>query len=299
MEAGGLTFRDAAGESQDCLLTLRDFGLNTVRLRVFVAPSGDPVNGHCSPEETVALAVRAKKLGYHLMIDFHYSDTWADPKNQSKPSAWAELDLAGLKQAVYDHTRAVLLALEKADARPEWVQVGNEIPSGLLWPDGHTDHPANLAQLINAGYDAVKSVDPGIQVIVHLHNGHDHGLYRWFFDQLNAHGGRYDIIGLSYYPFWTEKDYTATIDALGRNLNDLVARYGKPVMVVEVGGRDDQPENTREMIGAVLEKVRQVPENRGLGVLYWEPQGAFSWSKYGLSAWGNDGRPTSALEGFR
>ncbi|MBN2162222.1 MAG: glycosyl hydrolase 53 family protein [Pontiellaceae bacterium] len=301
MERGGYVFRDHAGNKADCLDILRAHGIDTVRLRVWVNPSDDPRSGHCSPEEVTRLAERAHRKGFRIMINFHYSDTWADPAHQTKPAAWADHDLGELKGDVYDHTFEVLSALKKRGVVPEWVQVGNEIRDGMLWPEGRMSaSPENLADLINAGYRAVKKVDSSIKVVVHLDRGNDAELSRWFFDSLKTHGARYDVIGLSYYPYWLEnqKDYRMTINDLGENLIDLAALYDKEVMLVEVGGPSDQPEDTKAMLSAVIEKVQAVPKGRGLGVIYWEPQGARSWSGYPLSCWGNDGTATDALDAF-
>lgn len=302
MEKTGYDFRDREGNSADCLKILKDHGMDTIRLRVWVDPSDDPQSGHCSIQETVEMAERAQKMGFRIMINFHYSDSWADPGKQNKPKAWAEHDFSDLKRDVYEHTRTMLLELKKKDITPEWVQIGNEIRNGMLWPDGSTkDNPDRLVKLINEGYRATKSVDKKIKVIVHIDRGHDLKLYRWYFDLMEEHGARYDVIGLSYYPWWIRdrRDYRLTIDDLGKNLNELVERYDKEVMVVEIGGKDDQPTETREMLEAVIEMVRSVPDGKGLGVIYWEPQGASSWSKYVLSCWGSDGSPTEALEAFR
>jgi arabinogalactan endo-1,4-beta-galactosidase len=143
-------------------------------------------------------------------------------------------------------------------------------------------------------------VSPQSQVILHLDQGNNSQRFRTWFDNAKAHEAKYDIIGLSYYPYWLpgKPDYTASIDDLGKNMNDMVARYGKEVMVVEVGGEDTKPQNTYDMLVAVMQKVKAVPDRKGLGVIYWEPQGARSWSKYPLSAWGEDGRPTKAMDAF-
>ncbi|MEY3897646.1 MAG: hypothetical protein RLZZ214_3167 [Verrucomicrobiota bacterium] len=298
MEADGYTFRDDEGRPEDCLRILKNHGMDTLRLRVFVNPSQHPRSGHCSSGEVVALAVRGQKMGFRIMVDFHYSDSWADPSHQTKPAAWAKFTFEQLQTAVFEHTRDVLAALKAGGVTPEWVQVGNEITNGMLWPEGKPENGRNLADLINAGHRAVKAADPRIKVIVHLDRGNESGLYRKFFDTMERNGARYDVIGMSYYPYWQKVDYTRTIDDLGRNLNDMAKRYQKEVMVVEVGGEDSRAENTRDMLAAVLRRVREVPEKRGLGVIYWEPQGAAAWSKYKLSCWGDDGRPTVALDAF-
>ena len=134
MEATGYNFYDIDGTEKDCLQLLKDKGMNTIRLRVWVKPSNDRTNSHSNPAETVALPVRAKNMGMRIMIDFHYSDTWADPGHQTKPAAWSNHTFTELLNDVYNHTFDVLNALKTAGVTPEWVQVGNEIPGGMLWP---------------------------------------------------------------------------------------------------------------------------------------------------------------------
>ena len=299
MEATGYRFYDTDGKEKDCLQLLKERGMNTIRLRVFVNPSQDKASGHCSKEETVAMALRAQKAKMRIMIDFHYSDTWADPAKQAKPAAWANLSFDALQNKVYEHTFDVLTALKKAGVTPEWVQVGNEIPGGMLWPDGSTNNWAQLAQLLNKGYEATKAVNAKIKVIVHVDEGNNNEKFRWFFDKATEHQVKYDVIGLSYYPFWIKKDYSETMADLQKNLNDMASRYQKEVMVVEVGGVDEQVQNTRELLAATIKAVKAVPNHKGLGVLYWEPQGAKSWSGYGLSAWQPDGKPSPALDAFK
>lgn len=299
MEATGYEFKDKKGETADVLQLLKERGMNSVRLRVFVNPSNDPRSGHCSKEETVEMAVRAKKMGMDVMINFHYSDSWADPSKQYKPKAWEDLSFEALKAKVYEHTFDVLSAVKVAGVTPKWVQIGNEIPGGMLWPDGSTDNWEQLGELLNTGYEATKKVDDSMQVIVHLDEGDNHEKFVDFYDNATEQGVKYDIIGLSYYPYWVEKDYTETIDNLAFNLKEMVKRYDKDVMVVEVGGLYDEVENTKNLLEATIEAVKQVPNKRGLGVMYWEPQGEKSWSGYDLSAWQEDGTPSPALDAFK
>ena len=299
MEATGYKFYDTDGTEKDCLQLLKDRGMNTIRLRVWVNPNDDKASGHCSKEETVVMALRAQKMGMRIMIDFHYSDSWADPAKQFKPKAWENHTFSELMTDVYDHTFDVLSALKAVGVTPEWVQVGNEIPGGMLWPEGSTKNWSQLAQLLNKGYEATKAIDAKIKVIVHVDEGNNNEKFRWFFDNATANNVKYDVIGLSYYPFWIKKDYTETIADLAYNLNDMVARYNKEVMVVEVGGIDEEVQNTKELLAATIKAVRAVPNNKGLGVLYWEPQGAKSWSGYSLSAWQKDGKPSPALDAFK
>lgn len=299
MEATGYKFYDTDGTQKDCLKLLKDRGMNTIRLRVWVNPSDDKASGHCSKEETVLMAVRAQKMGMRIMIDFHYSDSWADPGKQNKPLEWRNHTFSELLNDVYFHTEDVLKDLKKAGVTPEWVQVGNEIPGGMLWPEGSTENFNQLAQLLNKGYDAAKAVDENIKVIVHLDEGNNSKKFRWFFDNAKANNVKYDVIGMSYYPFWIKSDYKENIADLANNLKDMAARYDKEVMVVEVGGVDTQEQNTYDMLTAVIKAVKAVPDNKGLGVIYWEPQGAKSWSHYELSAWRSDGKPSMALDAFK
>ncbi|MDD2796974.1 MAG: glycosyl hydrolase 53 family protein [Bacteroidales bacterium] len=300
MEATGYKFYNDNGVQEDCFKILKDHGINSIRLRTWVNPSNDKASGHCSKVETVEMAVRAKQWGMRVMIDFHYSDSWADPSKQVKPAAWVGHSFTQLLTDVYDYTADVMTALKTAGVTPEWVQVGNETPSGMILPEGSTNNWGQLAQLINKGYDAIKAVSPTSKVILHLDRGNNNGLFRWWFDAAKANGAKYDIIGLSYYPYWLSgsPDYTLSINDLANNLNDMASRYGKEVMVVEVGGVDTQVQNTYDMLVAVQQKVNAVPNNKGLGVFYWEPEGARSWSGYALSAWGADGRPTKAMDAF-
>jgi len=298
MEATGYKFYDSAGTQQDCLQILKDHGINTVRFRVWVNPSQDKINGHCSKKEVAGMALRAKNMGMRILIDFHYSDSWADPGKQTKPAAWTNDTFSQLLTDLYNHTYEVLDTLKSIGAMPDWDQIGNEITGGMLWPDGSTSNWSQLAQLLNNGYDATKAVDSSIKVIIHLDQGNDNTRFRTFFDNATSYHVRYDIIGASYYPYWLGTDYTVTINDLGNNLDDMASRYGKQVFVVETGGDYTQVQDTYNMLVAVMNKVKAVPNSQGLGVIYWEPEGEKSWSGYQLSCWGSDGKPTAALNAF-
>lgn len=300
MEATGYKFYNDEGKEEDCFKILKDHGINSIRLRTFVNPSDNPASGHCSKDETVAMATRAQKWGMRVMIDFHYSDSWADPGKQRKPKAWEGHDFPTLLNDLYNYTFDVISALKSAGVTPEWVQVGNEIPGGMIYPEGSTQNWPQLAQLINKGYDAIKAASPESIVILHIDQGNNISRFRKWFDAATENGAKYDMIGLSYYPYWLDgkPDYTLSIDDLAKNMNDLVSRYGKEVMVVEVGGEDIKVQNTYDMLVAVQKKVKEVPDGKGKGVFYWEPEGARSWSRYALSAWGADGKPTKAMDAF-
>jgi hypothetical protein len=205
---------------------------------------------------------------------------------------------------VYNHTYEVLDTLKQCGVTPEWAQIGNEIRGGMLWPEGSSSNWTNLGQLLNKGYDAAKAVDSSIKVVIHLEGGNENTKFRWFFDNAETQGVRYDIIGLSYYPYWISpsgvfKDYNLSINDLGNNMNDMAARYGKGVMVVEVGGLDTQAQDTYNMLVAVIRKTLAVPGAKGLGVIYWEPEGERNWTGgYPLSCWASSGKPTIAIEAF-
>ena len=268
MEASGYKFLNDQGKQEDCFRILKDHGVNSIRLRTWVNPSDNPASGHCSKDETVAMAVRAKKWGMRVMIDFHYSDSWADPGKQVKPKAWEGHGFTQLLKDVYNYTFEVMTALKSAGVYPEWVQVGNETRSGMIYPEGSTDNWAQLAQLINKGYDAIKAVSPNSKVILHVDQGNNKALFKWWFDNAQKFGARYDVIGMSYYPYWLEgyPDYTLSIDDLGNNMMDISSLYNKEVMVVEVGGEDVKGQNTYDMLLAVQKKVKAVPDGKGLGV---------------------------------
>ncbi len=295
MEANNYKFYNKAGAQQDLFALLQnDYGLNTIRLRVWVNPAG----GYNGPADVLAKAKRAQALGLRLLIDFHYSDTFADPGHQTKPAAWQSYTVDQLKQAVYDHTTAVLTLLKTNGITPEWVQVGNETNDGMLWPEGRltVNGFGNFAAFMDQGYAAVKAVSPTTKVIAHFANGYNNGAFRYYFDGLQAAGARWDVMGLSLYPdAATWPTFTAQAQA---NMNDLVSRYpGKEVMVVEVGLDSYVPIATRQMLLDLIAKTQAVAGGKGLGVVYWEPE-AYNWQGYTKGAWGTDGRATVALDGF-
>ena len=336
LEQQGHRFYNAAGQERECTALMKEYGLNAVRLRVWVNPSAH--DNWCNKEDLVVKAKRAKDLGMDVMVDFHYSDWWADPGQQHKPAAWKGLGLAELKAALEAHTVDVLNALKAVGVTPRWVQVGNEIRPGMLWDEdaslsgasydvrecdvkdsGSTStavkYPANwanLAAFVNTGYDAVKSVFPDAEVIVHLDNGYDNGLYTWFFDELKKNGGKWDLIGMSLYPYWTMQDkpeYTAekTITDCVANIKAVSARYGCDVMLVETGMEcaDNQGKLAGETVlqegykqlARILKECRDNTDGRCRGVFYWEPE--CKPSQYRLGAFTEDGKPTVIMDAFQ
>jgi arabinogalactan endo-1,4-beta-galactosidase len=289
MEASGVHWLNNGGTQQDLLQILKDHGMNTVRLRVWVNPGG----GWNGINDVVAKAVRAKNAGFRILIDFHYSDSWADPGQQTKPAAWRTHTFDQLMADVYAHTFNTMNTLATNGIFPEWVQVGNETNNGMLWEDGRASaNMRNFAWLVNSGYDAVKAVSPSSKVIVHISNGYDNSLFRWIFDGLKNNGGKWDVIGMSLYP---EPGNWQTLDSQAlANMNDMRSRYGKSVMIVEAGMAADQPTASKAFLQDLIAKTRGAS---GLGVLYWEPE-AFNWQGYTKGAWNTNGRPTIALDAF-
>ena len=292
MEASGYKFYDSNGVQQDCFQLMKNIGMNAIRLRVWVNPS----NGWCNTADLVAKAIRAKNAGMAVMVDFHYSDIWADPGHQTQPASWAGQTISALEVSVTNHTKNVLSTLQANGITPKWVQVGNETNDGMLWETGRAStNMANFAGLINAGYNAVKSVDTSIKVIVHISNGYDNNLFRWVFDGLKANSANWDIIGMSLYP--DINNWASYNTQCLNNINDMVSRYGKPVMICEVGMDVNSPAVCQSFLSDLLTKVKSVSNNNGLGVFYWEPE-CYNWQGYSLGAFDNSGKPTVALSPF-
>ena len=317
-EALGGVYRTESGRRGDALAILKDHGLNWIRLRVFV----NPADGYHGTAELLTMARRAKKLGLKVLVDLHYSDFWADPGKQWTPAAWEGKTFSELKQTFVDYTRGIVKALKSQGTPPDMIQLGNEITPGMLWDyaatwtgcstadDGTSDPPAyktvchtanwgQLAELLTAGYQAVKSVSPRTKVMLQLDAGGDNGLYQYWFGNITTRSVPFDVIGASYYGYWH-----GSLADLQYNLNDVSARYHKDVVVVETAypftlGSDD---NTGNVIGVasqlvpgypatpagqvanfrdVMSIVRAVPNGRGLGVFYWDA----TWTAVAGNGW--------------
>ena len=246
------------------------------------------------------MAQRASNMGFDVMIDFHMSDTWADPAHQTKPAAWASHSFSQLQTDVYNHVHDVLDTLKSLGVTPKWVQIGNETNDGMLWDDGKASkNMSNFAALIKNGYNAVKDIDSTIQVIVHLSNGHDNSLYRWIFQGLKDNGAKWDIIGMSVYPYWANWPNSlswAVDDSLALiNMKDMISRYNTKVMVCEAGYPYNQPVEANHYLLDLIEKTKSVD---GLGVFYWEPE-SYNWKGYSLGAWDPvTQQPTAAMDAF-
>ncbi|MFF8609771.1 arabinogalactan endo-beta-1,4-galactanase [Streptomyces sp. NPDC015346] len=291
----GGTYRTAAGVTGDPLAILKSAGANYGRLKVWVNPADD----YNDKARVLASAQRIKAQGMKLLVDFHYSDTWADPGAQTKPAAWAGHSYGQLTTDVYNHTYDVLNALKAQGTTADMVQIGNEINTGMLWPEGSTDNWSQLAGLLKSGASAAKAVSSSTQVALHLAHGGDNGLYRRWFDNATAQGVSFDVIALSFYGYWH-----GPLSGLQANLDDISARYGKKVLVAEtayafrldsedgheniidtpaelVSGYPATPAGQAAWLRDVMNVVEAVPNGRGLGVVYWEP----TWTAVAGNGW--------------
>lgn len=303
------------GEEKDALDILQSYGVNAVRLRLWNDPyseQGEPYGaGTNDLPTTIALAKRAKAHKMDVLLDLHYSDFWADPGKQRVPKAWRGMDAAQLADAVYSYTEDVLLAMKEAGAYPDLIQIGNELTNGMLWPLGKMPNYDNLARFISAGISAVRAVDVDMPVMIHLDNGGNNAMYRDWFDHYMERGEDFQIIGLSYYPFWH-----GSLADLQNNMNDLAARYGKELVIAEVSmgytmddyaeyeklapdkrkGYATRPELTEKLpfpmtrqgqcdfMKAVFEVMEGVPDNKCRGFFYWEP----AWIPVPGSGWASE-----------
>lgn len=298
MESHGLLFYNASGKAMECTALFKELGFNAVRCRVWV----NPTDGWCGKEDVLAKCKRAKELGMDIMIDFHYSDWWADPGKQNVPAAWKSLDTDGMAKAVADHTRDVLSYLKSNGIAVKWVQVGNEVENGMLWESGRV--AGNTADVFtkyfNSGAAAVKEVYLSAAVILHISNAWDLETLTWFYDLVGSAGAKYDIIGLSLYPsYWQNGGYPdwkpKTSDAVS-NFKTIHDRYSKPVMLVEFGMPASEPEKGRDALQYLLDGTKSWEWFQG--IFFWEPESEKSRNGYDYGAFA-DGKPTIALDPFK
>jgi arabinogalactan endo-1,4-beta-galactosidase len=345
-DCGGV-YRTEDGSPGDALAILADHGLNWVRLRAFV----DPADGYNGTPQLLAMARRANRLGLKVLVDLHYSDFWADPSKQWAPAAWEGKTFAELKRLFLDYTRGVATALVGQGTPPDMIQLGNEITPGMIWgyaatrtgestaDDGygrgttqtvaHTENWGNLAELLTAGYEAVKTISPSTRVMLHLDAGGSNATYQWWFDNVTARNVPFDLIGASYYGVWH-----GTLADLQANLDDVSARYGKDVVVAETAypftlddddgwpnvikdasqlaaGYPATPAGQAANLADVMSIVRAVPNGRGLWVFYWDatltavagngwsprdPASGSDWENQAL--FGYDEKPLVAMRAF-
>ena len=294
MESLGAKFYDVDGTEMDELAIMKKHGVNWIRLRIWNHPDPENGGGVTTAERALAMTKRAHALGLKVLIDFHYSDFWADPGKQWAPKAWANDDAAQVKQDVYDYTKKVLGDFKAAGETPEMVQVGNEITNGMIWPLGKlpsADNGKTLASFVESGLKAVHDTDQHIKTMIHIDKGGDNAASQAFYNQLIQDNGvnDFDVIGLSYYPFWH-----GTIAQMTANINDLAARYGKEVCIVEtafgytnenfddmknpydataehVGGFRSTVQGQATGLRTVMQSLANVPDGKGVGMFYWEP----------------------------
>jgi arabinogalactan endo-1,4-beta-galactosidase len=321
MEASGYLFYNKSGVQEDCFQLMSDIGFNSIRLRVWVNPTeastGDSYS-YCNTSDMVAKALRAKALGLKVMVDFHYSDGWAgagETPTQTKPAAWANLSTTALIDTVGAYTTEVLTTLKNSGVTPDWVQVGNETGYGMLFPTGELpDSAQNYAKLNNAGYDAVKAVFPNAKVIVHVGDAQNLNLYTSMFDSLTKYGGKWDVIGMSYYPAWnsatmmtapvTTSLWQTANTACMTTINGVISRYGSDVMICEIGMPTIDTAVCNPFLTDIIQKTKAVPNHKVLGLFYWEPEAyaknGVQWSNWGAiySAFNSSGEPTQALDPF-
>ncbi len=303
-ERHGVKFHDRNGRERECLELLKnDYQMSAIRMRVWVNPRG----GSCDKNELLAMARRVKALGMQLMVDFHYSDSWADPAKQPIPKAWEGHSYKQMKRDLAQHTIEVLTLLKENDIEPRWVQVGNETANGLLWPMGHIEkNPKQYAGFIRAGYDAVKKVFPKAIVIVHLDRGHKQSLYDWNLDIVRKYGGRWDMIGMSLYPYWAMEGHPELkaddiITDCMSNIRHVSEKYKCDVMIVETGFEVDEQhpekmEEGRRQLTRVIKEARSMTNGHCRGVFYWEPQ--CLPGGYKLGAFDHNAAPTAIMEAF-
>jgi arabinogalactan endo-1,4-beta-galactosidase len=321
-QAGGV-FRDG-GQAGDATAILRAKGVNLFRLRLFVSPNGQDVQVN-DLDYTLALARRVRAAGGTLLLDFHYSDTWADPGHQSTPAAWAGLDSLALEQRVEDYSADVITRLKAEGALPAIVQVGNEIDAGMLWPTGQldSDTPAKwnrFTRLLKAAIRGVRRpLAPGdsVRIMLHYSQGGSASGTQWFFDRIASYAVPYEVIGLSYYPWWQ-----GSLAALGDNLRATASRYDRDIIIVETsypwraGGWEDiatdrstmtwpiSPDGQTRFLRDVATTLAAAPGGHGRGLVWWYPEaiqvpGVFVWGGGSLSLFDASGNllPAAALLG--
>lgn len=291
LEAAGVVFRDTTGVARDPFAIFASRGINLIRLRVWHTPAG----GWCGTQQTLAMARRAKAAGMSIMLCIHYSDSWADPGQQTIPTMWQGQTLLQLRTSVQVYTRDLVASLDAQSTPPAVVQIGNETTDGMLWPTGRISTAGfnAFATLFAAGADGVRLAMPTPRtpiIMAHIDRGGDNGATRWFFDQMASRNVAYDAIGLSYYPWWH-----GSLAAMQTNINDVATRYGKRVMIVEtaypftLGWNDNEnnfvglssqlqpgfsatPGGQAAFIAAVNNAVAALPNGRGMGTCYWAPE---------------------------
>jgi arabinogalactan endo-1,4-beta-galactosidase len=321
LEEYGVAFQKD-GKAEDLIALMGQYGCNCFRLRLFVEPNGRGGVIQDVPY-TIALAKRIKAAGAAFVLDLHYSDTWADPSHQTKPKAWERLSFEELAGQVRRYTAETIGQFKAAGVTPDMVQIGNEIAPGFLWPEGRLAGREPEAEwqrfttLLKEGIDGLRQADPNntVKTIIHIECGGDAKKTEWFFGRLEEYGVKYDIIGLSYYPWWH-----GSLDDLRNNLAQTAARFKKDIFVVEAayfnrpfeireGTYKDRltweksAAGQRAFLCDVVRTVRDTPGGRGLGVLWWYPESVpltrpGGWNDGATALFDPNGAPLPAMECF-
>ena len=300
------------GEERDLLAIMKSYDVDTIRIRLWNDPWSETGESYGAGENdlktSLEIAKRVTAAGFGVLLNFHYSDFWADPGKQIKPKAWADYGVKELEQAVYDYTLESMRTFLDAGVNITMVQVGNELSNGLLWPEGKVPNYDNIATFVNAGIRAVRKADAAIPVMIHLDNGGNNALYREWFDNFTKRGEDFEIIGLSYYPFWH-----GSLQMLNDNMNDIAERYGKDLVIAEVSmgytmedyknyeklsdeerkGYATRPalvekieypmtkQGQYDFMEDFLNRISHIKGGKGKGFFYWEP----AWIPVPGSGW--------------
>ena len=300
------------GEERDLLAIMKSYDVDTIRIRLWNDPWSETGESYGAGENdlktSLEIAKRVTAAGFGVLLNFHYSDFWADPGKQIKPKAWADYGVKELEQAVYDYTLESMQTFLDAGVNITMVQVGNELSNGLLWPEGKVPNYDNIATFVNAGIRAVRKADAAIPVMIHLDNGGNNALYREWFDNFTKRGEDFEIIGLSYYPFWH-----GSLQMLNDNMNDIAERYGKDLVIAEVSmgytmedyknyeklsdeerkGYATRPalvekieypmtkQGQYDFMEDFLNRISHIKGGKGKGFFYWEP----AWIPVPGSGW--------------
>lgn len=277
-EEKGFTFKED-DKPKKVLQIFKDHGYNWIRLRLFHTPTDLPN----SLAYTISLAKEAKEKGYKFLLDYHYSDTWADPAKQFVPKAWQGKTQEQVEQLVFQYTKKTMEAFREANVYPDMVQIGNEISTGMLWPYGKLpENWDNFAALIKAGINGVyASIGTNIlpKIMIHIDKGGDKEFTKYFFDKLDTYNIKFDVIGQSYYPWW----HGSLLD-LKECLNFTALEYKKDIVLVETAYNyspaeyintlapfPETPEGQKEFLENVNEIILNIPNNKGKGIFWWEP----------------------------
>lgn len=324
-EQAGVVFQDAQGQPKELIALMTEAGCNCFRVRLFVEPTGRGGVIQDVPY-AIAMARRIKAAGGTFLLNFHYSDTWADPAHQTKPAAWNDLPFDELVKTVQSYTAEVITAFRAEDLLPEIVQIGNEIHPGFLWPDGWLGGPDSqeawkkFTALLKAGIRGLHSAigpDDHVSIMIHIACGGDVGKTDWFFSQLEHYQVPYDLIGQSYYPWWH-----GTLQELQDNLARTARTFDKDIIVVETAYpnrpierfevRADRkeamvwpwsPAGQSAFLTELIETVRRTPNRRGRGVLWWYPESAPTprpggWYNGAMALFDAEGRVLPAMQAF-